>query len=321
MREELLKKSSAYLSLLKDKKNNRLNHAYLLRCEDATMRELFLEHAAMIIMCKNHGCGACSVCNKIQHNNHVDVKKLDGANVRVKDANWLVEDAQTKSIEGGGKLYIIDRAEEMQASVQNKLLKTYEEPTGDVIMFLAVNNDSLLLPTIKSRAKKLFMERLPSQVIVEDLLDRGVNQNRAEVIAAYAQGSIERAEKMAETEEFNEYFFAAMDVLLALKSSKQIIDYIYLPIFSKEKINFTLDFLEIILSDAMLINTGARVQLKIINKNYDLEEISKQFSTAGLAVAILAINEARKRLYYNISATSVAEKVLFDILEAGYKWR
>ncbi len=321
MREELIKSSLAYKSLLNDKKKNRLSHAYLLMCEDEIMRELFLINAAMVIMCLENGCGRCQVCKNIIKKSHVDVNYIDGTKARVKDANWLVEDAQTKSIEGDRKIYIIDRAEEMQASVQNKLLKTYEEPHSGVIMFLSASNASLLLPTIQSRAKKLYLSNLPSEVIIKDLTQKGINKSKAEIIAAYAQGSITRAERMIDNDAYYEDFYSAMDVLISLHNSRQVIDYIYLPIFNKDKIILTLDFLEIILSDAMFISTGANVPLKIINREYDLEQVRKRFSVAGLAIAILAINEGRMRLHHNVNVASVTEKILFDILEAGYKWR
>lgn len=322
MRAELIKTTSAYKALLKDIKSNRLGHAYLLISSDSVARDIFLLQAAMAIMCKRNGCGFCSTCLKIASSNHVDIKYIAvDSKIKVKDINDLVEDAQISSIEGGKKIYIINNAESMSASAQNKLLKTYEEPNDNTVIFLAANNDSSILPTIKSRAKKLYLNAFSSKAIVEELMQSGITKEKAEVIAAYAQGSIEKAEKMGEVEEYQQYFLSVMDVLLTLKNSKQIIDYIYLPIFSKENINVTLDFLEIILSDVLTLRSGADVDLKIVNKDYDLNQIKKNFSSAGLAVAILAINEGRKMLQYNVNTTSVTEKILFDILEAGYKWR
>jgi hypothetical protein len=79
--------------------------------------------------------------------------------------------------------------------------------------------------------------------------------------------------------------------------------------------------MEIILSDVLILSSKAEIGLKIINRDFDLETIAEGFSAAGAAMAILAINEARTRLYYNINAVSVTERLLFDILEARYKWQ
>lgn len=322
MKAETIKNTSAYKTLLKDIKSDNLSHAYLVTGADGTARQMFLRYAAMAIMCKKNGCGLCSICNKVTANNHIDIKFVTVDNkFKVKDINELVEDTQIKSIEGGKKIYIIDNAENMSASVQNKLLKTYEEPNENVIIFLATLNDSTLLPTIKSRAKKLFIPEFSTQTIISELEELGCSKEKAEIVAAYAQGSMEKAMKMAEEEGYQTYFLSALDVLLTLKNSKQIVDYIYLPIFKKENIAITLDFLEIILSDTLILCSEAKVDLKIMNKDYDLNQIKRNYSTAGVAAAILAINEGRKMLHHNVNATSVTEKILFDILEAGYKWR
>ena len=149
----------------------------------------------------------------------------------------------------------------------------------------------------------------------------GVDKKSAEIAAAYSQGSMEKAEKMAENSEYQELFSIVFDILLSLKNSKQIVDFLPNRIFDKENINTTLDFMEIILSDVLILSSKAEIGLKIINRDFDLETIAEGFSAAGAAMAILAINEARTRLYYNINAVSVTERLLFDILEARYKWQ
>ncbi len=322
MKESLIKNTSAYISLIKDIKNDRLNHAYLLLSSDRLTREKFLLLATMAIMCPSRGCGYCAVCKKIKNNNHVDVKYIAAnAKIKVKDANELVEDTQIKSIEGGRKVYIIENAEEMSAAVQNKLLKTYEEPPQNVVIILSAANDSTLLPTIKSRAKKLFILPFSSHDIIEELTESGLSKEKAEVIASYAQGSFEKAQAMAQREDYQQYFMSVMEILLTLKNSKQIIDYIYNPVFEKGNIALTLDFMEIILSDVLSIKTHADIPLKIKNRDYDLQRLADRFSPAAAAMALLSVNEARKMLNFNVNAVSVAEKILFDILEASYKWQ
>lgn len=52
------------------------------------------------------------------------------------------------------KVYFIMNAETMNSSAYNKLLKVLEEPSDSVIGFLITENESLIIPTIKSRCKK-----------------------------------------------------------------------------------------------------------------------------------------------------------------------
>lgn len=317
---DLLKNTPSYLMLKKDRDNKTLGHAYLVVSEDSLARKNFLTLAALTVICKNT-CAECASCSRILNGIHVDVKTYDGAKMSVKDINSLVDDTQTRSIEGGKKLYLVDNAEGLSAAAQNKLLKTYEEPGEDIVIFLAAANESSILTTIRSRAKILYIPPFPSKDIVNMLLQNGFDRDNAEVAAAYAQGSLERAERMSGEEGYKQAFVETLEVLSTLKNSKQLVDYIFLPVFSKENIDLTLDFLEIILSDILILVSGADIELKTAHRDYDLRQIQKDFTPAGAAMALLAISEGRKMLHFNINATSVAEKILFDILEARYKWQ
>ncbi len=55
--------------------------------------------------------------------------------------------------DGGWRIIIVDRADLMNRTVQNALLKSLEEPGTKTIFFLTVENKSLLLPTILSRCQ------------------------------------------------------------------------------------------------------------------------------------------------------------------------
>lgn len=51
------------------------------------------------------------------------------------------------------KVAIIDEAEELSDASQNALLKTLEEPRSDTMLIITVSDETLLLPTILSRAR------------------------------------------------------------------------------------------------------------------------------------------------------------------------
>lgn len=55
------------------------------------------------------------------------------------------------------KVVIIDEAEKMNAHSGNSLLKTLEEPKGQTIFFLLTEDETQLLPTIRSRVQVVFL--------------------------------------------------------------------------------------------------------------------------------------------------------------------
>ena len=59
---------------------------------------------------------------------------------------------------------IIDNAERLSEIVQNKLLKTLEEPYPGTVIILATDNKESLLPTVRSRCVELRMHEQTSDL-------------------------------------------------------------------------------------------------------------------------------------------------------------
>jgi DNA polymerase-3 subunit delta' len=100
--------------------------------------------------------------------------------------------------EGGWRVLIIDHAEEMNASSENALLKILEEPHARSLLLLISHAPGRLLPTIRSRCRRLDMPAL-APTIVADLLARQAPDRDAgmrEAVAGLAGGSIGRAHRL-----------------------------------------------------------------------------------------------------------------------------
>ena len=62
-------------------------------------------------------------------------------------------------------MVIIDGAEYLNNSAQNALLKILEEPPKQTLLILVAETPSKLLPTIRSRCRKMAFDRLPNDII------------------------------------------------------------------------------------------------------------------------------------------------------------
>ena len=80
-----------------------------------------------------------------------DKKRKPSREIRVDAMREAVEFAQRTSARGRGKAVLVYPAERMNAITANALLKTLEEPAGDVRFVLASEAAHQLLPTIRSR--------------------------------------------------------------------------------------------------------------------------------------------------------------------------
>ncbi len=80
-------------------------------------------------------------------------KRKPSKEIRVEAMRDLVEFAQRTDARGRGKAVLVFPAERMNAVTANALLKTLEEPPGDVRFVLATEAAHQLLPTIRSRCQ------------------------------------------------------------------------------------------------------------------------------------------------------------------------
>lgn len=317
----LLDNNDGYNNLLKDVKSGKLNHAYLIVSEDGELRRALYTKISMAIFCPN-SCGECPVCKRILSRNHLNIHYYNGKDkIKVSEISGLTDDVHILPVGDNKKLYFIDDAQLLDPRVQNKLLKTYEEPPEYVTIFLGVSNEAGLLNTIKSRGKRIVLEPLTVEGIYRELMENGYKDDMAGLAATYSMGNYEKALAFVSDAHYQSIYEDTFLTLTTLKNSSQIIDYLYKDIFNKDNIALTLDFMEIFLNDILKISAGSHGEKFTMNRDYDLNNLAKGFTPAGVSMALIAINEGRKKLNFNISPVSVAEKILFDILEAKYKWQ
>jgi DNA polymerase III subunit delta' len=137
----------------------------------------------------NAACGQCASCHMISTHAHTDLvvlmpetlmiahgwplsekaqKEIDDKSrkpsreIRVEAMRESIEFAQLTSGRGRSKAVLVYPAERMNNVTANALLKTLEEPTGDVKFALASEAAHQLLPTIRSRCQS-FALHWPSQ--------------------------------------------------------------------------------------------------------------------------------------------------------------
>ena len=151
MNFDLVRKNAAFRLFEKDVRRGAPCHAYVVIGEDDEMRKAFLTLATMLLNCPT-ACGECETCLQIMNGEYVEMLWLDAANkINVETTEDLLEKIETRCVVGKRKTVIIDNAELLTPAVQNKLLKTYEEPPAYVTFFMAAKHENGLLATIRSR--------------------------------------------------------------------------------------------------------------------------------------------------------------------------
>jgi DNA polymerase III subunit delta' len=124
---------------------------------------------------------------------------------------------------GGWRVVVVDSADEMSRNAANALLKLLEEPPSRALLLLVCHAPGQLLPTIRSRCRRLDLAPLAPPVL-GDLLRRyrpGLADADAALLGRLAEGSIGRALALAE-EGGAELHAALSDLLLALPKTDPV---------------------------------------------------------------------------------------------------
>jgi DNA polymerase-3 subunit delta' len=99
------------------------------------------------------------------------------------------------SAEGGWRIVLIDGAEDMNVSAANAVLKVLEEPPRRALLLLVSHNPARLLPTIRSRCRRLPLRPL-APADVQTLIARhrpDLPEADRTALAAMGEGSVGRA--------------------------------------------------------------------------------------------------------------------------------
>ena len=148
--------------------NNNVGHAYLFSGTRGTGKTSTAKIFARAVNCENsvdqEPCNECEVCRDILNDNVMDVVEIDAAsNNSVDDIRELRESVKYSPAKAKYKVYIIDEVHMLSQGAFNALLKTLEEPPAYITIILIVENESMILNTIKSRCTKVMFNKIPNE--------------------------------------------------------------------------------------------------------------------------------------------------------------
>ena len=220
----------------------KVSHAYILNGPDLSGKMMIAEAFARALLCEKQdpdGCGECRSCRQSDDRNNPDIiyVKHDKPNtISVDDIRTqLNNDIVIKPYSNQYKIYIVDEAEKMNQQAQNALLKTIEEPPAYAVIMLLTTNADSFLQTIRSRCITLNLKSVKNDVIKSYLMtEKKIPDYQADVCAAFAQGVVGKAIKLASSDDFNELKESALSLIKRLddidlyemgEAIKQISDY------------------------------------------------------------------------------------------------
>ena len=172
-------------------RNNKINHAYMFEGIDGIGKNLFAKELGIILINTN---------NAESSPDYITIEPT-GNSIKIAQIRELQSDIIIKP-HSNYKIYIINNAQKMTVESQNALLKTLEEPPEYAIIILITNNKESLLPTIKSRCEIIKFLPISIMELKKYLMDKGIDEKRALLLANFSRGSIEKALELSESTDF-----------------------------------------------------------------------------------------------------------------------
>lgn len=167
-------------------------------------------------------CGACLSCRLFESGNHTEIRTITPAGEQMQIWQFWDRDNRPPGIlshtllyapsVGKKRVYILERADALNESAANSLLKVLEEPPPYALFILLAPHTARVLPTIISRSQTIRLSALPIETVARTLQERtGCEPERALTLASYAEGRIGQAMQMAQHPTMGEEMAKVLD--------------------------------------------------------------------------------------------------------------
>ena len=184
----------------------RTPHAYLFRGPEGVGKQLFARVLAATLNCRQRrdgaACGSCSSCRKFRSGNHPDfvVIRPEQGSIKIDRIRELTKSLSYPPYESAIRVVVLEDIHTMRREAANSLLKTLEEPPENNLLILTVASSKSVLSTITSRCQSVPFFPLSRKDTVKILLEQGVEEKTATLLARLSEGSPGRAMLFRKTE-------------------------------------------------------------------------------------------------------------------------
>lgn len=316
-----IKKCAPVCLVSQEKLNGRVKPSYLLVSEDNAIRSDILKAIAMTILCPSNGCGVCAVCSKIENDNSTAYRVLEGEKISSDNLREFLRATTMYALEGSISVFAIPSIEKLQPLMQNKLLKSLEEPPENTIFLLGTGREANVLSTIRSRCELLRLPPLTQAELQEALQNEYGDSTAVSLAAESCGGLLSRAEQIINDAQYPSTLEGLLDVLAGLKLSADVPLYQGKPCFTKGRLPVALDLLELIFHDILALSNGADDAVILVRESGTIRELLPDFTNAAATLVLSSLSEAREKLRFNCSEASVVDSLLLNMLEVKYKCR
>ncbi len=298
-------------------------HAYLFCGPPGLGRRTLALRLAQALNCETPvragiPCRECRNCKQIEAMRHPDMNVIqaeaEGGTLKVDQVREVQRTLSLKPFQSKYRVALFLRFQEANDNAANALLKTLEEAPSYAVLLLTADNPEQLLPTIVSRCEILRLRPLPVSVIETDLIQRGVDADRARLLAHISAGRPGYARRLVDDAGLLEEREERLNDLQTLLPAPRVEKFSYADKLSKDKDSMRQTIL-IWLSywrDVMLRTAQARTPLVNIDRNMEIESLAGRLDLSTARRVVNDLESTLEKMERNVNARLLAEVLLLD---------
>lgn len=305
-------------------------HAYLFAGAPGLGRRTLALRLAQALNCEKpvapgEPCFTCRTCKQIDAMQHPDLAVIqamdedgvgkEGGTLRVDQIREVQRTLNLKPYQSPYRVAMFLRFQEANDNAANALLKTLEEAPAHAILLLTADNPEQLLPTINSRCEILRLRPLPLETIVADLLDHGVDEDRARLLAHISGGRPGFARKLLEDAMVLEKREERLNDLQTILPASRVEKFSYADKLAKDKDGMRQTIL-VWLSywrDVLLRVAGAETPLINVDRNMEIEFLAGRLSLSAARKVVSEHESTLEKMERNVNSRLLAEVLLMDL--------
>lgn len=177
-----------------DARRERLPASLLFYGTHGIGKKLVARDLAGLYFCEGRkGCGQCPACLKLAENRHPDfflIEPGEKASIKIDAIRDVRQKLKYAPLESPVKIVLIEDAHLLTEGASNSLLKMLEDPPQSTHFILLAPSLFPILPTIRSRCRKLFFSPPPIAELASVMASQwACDEGRAQTLLQTAGGS------------------------------------------------------------------------------------------------------------------------------------